>query len=176
MFYVLAGDNIQLAITRLVRDTDLGQCRKRGQEYLTFTCLTDALKETYLRFTLHRSLQKTKQPDGANDYVPPLIMLSNPRTVCTRAKLTDNLDILIMAKEKTYEWTFHKYCASLCFVHTNLISVCTDEEFACASWTMQSTVSQQMDGFTNILGRWIRHKLWTFASLGCSQDALWLYR
>lgn len=103
MFYVLAGDNIQLAITRLVRDTDLGQCRKRGQEYLTFTCLTDALKETYLRFTLHRSLQKTKQPDGANDYVPPLIMLSNPRTVCTRAKLTDNLDILIMAKEKTYE-------------------------------------------------------------------------
>lgn len=105
----------------------------------TYLTLADALKETYLRSILRRSLQKTKQPDKADDYVPPLIMFSNPRTVCTCEKLTDNLDIWIMAKEKTYRWTFHKYCASLCFVHTNLISVCTDEEIACASWTVQST-------------------------------------
>lgn len=68
-----------------------------------------------------------------------MILFSKPRTLCTCEKLTDNLDILIMAKQKTYRWTFHKYRASLCFVHTNLISVCTDEEIACASWTMQST-------------------------------------
>lgn len=104
--------------------------------YLTFTYLTDELKEMYLRATLHRSLQKTKRYDGADDCMPPVITFSKTRRVCTSEKLIDSLDIL--AVRKTYRWTFHKYCASICFVHTNLISVCTDEEIACTSWTMQS--------------------------------------
>jgi len=98
VFYLLGADNIQLVITHLGWETKLAQCRNTAT-CLTFTCLTDALKETYLRSTLHRSLQKAKQPDGADDYVPPLIMFSNPRT---HEMLTDHLDILITAKEKTY--------------------------------------------------------------------------
>lgn len=69
---------------------------------LTFTYLTDALKEMYLRATLHRSLHKIKQYDGADDYMPPVIMFSKTRTVCTSEKLIDSLDILIMAVMKTY--------------------------------------------------------------------------
>lgn len=88
----------------------------------------------YLRATQHRSLQKTKQ-DGADDYMLPLIMLSNPGTVCTSEKLIVRLDILIVAIRKTYRWTLHKDCANICFVHTDLISVCADEETACTSWT-----------------------------------------
>lgn len=99
LFYHLAGDNIQFDITHLVQDTKLASGGNRAT-YLTFTCLTNALKETSLRFALHRSPQKTKHTDGPDDYMPPLIMFSNLRTVCTCERMMDILGILIRQKDE----------------------------------------------------------------------------
>lgn len=41
-----------------------------------------------------------KQPDGADDYMPLLIVFSKLRTVCTCEKLMDILDILIWQERK----------------------------------------------------------------------------
>lgn len=77
------------------------QCREHGHILDFYIFNRCALKKMYLRSTQHRSLQKTKH-DSADDYMPPLIMLSNSGTVCTSEKLIDNLDILIIAIMKTY--------------------------------------------------------------------------
>lgn len=99
LFHLLAGDNIQFVITHLVWDTKLAKCRKQSC-ILDFYMFNKCSEENNLRSTLHSIPQKMKQPDGANDYMLPLIMFSKLRTVCTCEKLMDILDILIWQKRK----------------------------------------------------------------------------